>query len=74
MAGKQYVVIGLGRFGSSVARTLHSLGNEVLAIDSDDETIQKISESVTHAVQADAKDYASKNVAGILASSQVIPT
>ena len=30
---KQYAVIGLGRFGTSVARTLCSLGQEVLAID-----------------------------------------
>lgn len=65
MAGKQYVVIGLGRFGSSVARTLHSLGNEVLAIDSDDETIQKISESVTQAVQADATDEGTLKSLGI---------
>lgn len=65
MAGKQYVVIGLGRFGSSVARTLHSLGNEVLAIDSDDEAIQKISESVTQAVQADATDEGTLKSLGI---------
>jgi trk system potassium uptake protein TrkA len=56
MAKKQYVVIGLGRFGSSVAKTLYSLGNDVLAIDSDEALIQEISDSVTHAAQLDATD------------------
>ena len=32
---KQFVVIGCGRFGSSVAKTLYDLGHEVLAIDLD---------------------------------------
>ncbi len=53
---KQFVVIGLGRFGSSVARNLYALGHDVLAIDKDEELIQDISDSVTHAVQADATD------------------
>lgn len=56
MNNKQYVVIGLGRFGISVAKTLYSLGHDVLAVDSDEETIQGIADSVTHAVQADATD------------------
>lgn len=56
MASKQFIVIGLGRFGSSIARTLYSLGNDVLAIDSSEDTIQEIADSVTHAVQADATD------------------
>ncbi len=53
---KQYVVIGCGRFGSSVARTLYNMGHDVLAIDSSKEIIQYISEEVTHAIQADATD------------------
>ena len=53
---KQYVVIGCGRFGSNVARTLNSLGNEVLAIDIDHEKIQYISKEVTYGVQADVTD------------------
>lgn len=53
---KQYVVIGCGRFGSSVARTLYNMGHDVLAIDSSEEIIQYISEEVTHAIQADATD------------------
>ncbi|QGU94966.1 TrkA family potassium uptake protein [Clostridium bovifaecis] len=65
MRRKQFVVIGLGRFGSSIAKTLYSLGNDVLAIDSDEETIQDIADSVTHAVQVDATDENSLRTLGI---------
>jgi trk system potassium uptake protein len=65
MTSKQFVVIGLGRFGSSVAKTLYSLGNEVLAIDADEEIVQDISDSVTHAVQADGTDESSLRSLGI---------
>ncbi len=53
---KQFVVIGIGRFGKSVAERLYQLGHEVLAIDENEEQIQKISDKVTHAVTADATD------------------
>lgn len=56
MANKQFVVIGLGRFGASVAKTLYGLGNDVLAIDMDEDLVQEISDNVTHAVQVDATD------------------
>lgn len=56
MSNKQFVVIGLGRFGLSVAKTLYDLGNDVLAIDIDEDLVQEISDSVTHAVQVDATD------------------
>lgn len=50
---KQFAVIGLGRFGSSLARTLYSMGYEVLAIDLDENRIQEMVNYVTHSVQAD---------------------
>ncbi|KXZ39337.1 trk system potassium uptake protein TrkA [Alkalithermobacter thermoalcaliphilus JW-YL-7 = DSM 7308] len=53
---KQFVVIGCGRFGSSVATTLYGYGNDVLAIDKSEEKVQNISNFVTHAVQADVTD------------------
>ena len=53
---KQFAVIGCGRFGSNIAKTLYNLGHEVLAIDADEETVQDISEEVTYAVQADVTD------------------
>jgi trk system potassium uptake protein len=65
MVKKQYAVIGLGRFGTSVATTLQSLGNEVLAIDSDEERVQKLSEEVTHVVQADTTDENALNSLGL---------
>ena len=51
-----YVVIGLGRFGSSAARQLCALGAEVLAIDTNAELVQQISGDVTSAAVADARD------------------
>ncbi|MEG6617053.1 TrkA family potassium uptake protein [Peptococcaceae bacterium 1198_IL3148] len=53
---KTFAVIGLGRFGSSLAMTLSRMGHEVLAIDQDEDKVEDIIEYVTHAVQADAKD------------------
>lgn len=52
----QYAVIGLGRFGESVARSLMALGHEVLAIDISEEKVQEIADFVTEAVRADAKN------------------
>lgn len=62
---KTYVVIGLGRFGTSVATELCKLGNEVLAIDVDQTNVQNIADQVTHAVTADARDPAVLRALGI---------
>lgn len=51
---KSFAVIGCGRFGSSVAKTLFELENEVLVVDKDPNIVQEVSEYVTNAVQADA--------------------
>ncbi|MGO1200098.1 MAG: potassium channel family protein [Brachybacterium sp.] len=48
------LVIGLGRFGASIALTLEKLGTQVLAIDSSEELVQKFSGQLTHVVRADA--------------------
>ncbi len=53
---KTFLVIGLGRFGSSVATELCSLGNEVLAMDIHEDLVQAAAANVTHAVTADARD------------------
>ncbi|MDD5190988.1 MAG: TrkA family potassium uptake protein [Dehalococcoidales bacterium] len=50
---KQIVVIGLGRFGISVAKTLHEIGHDVLAIDTNEKSVQSISADITHSIQAD---------------------
>jgi len=62
---KQFAVIGLGRFGTSVALSLQELGHEVLAIDSDEDRVQKLSDEVTHVVQADTTDENSLNALGM---------
>lgn len=56
MAKKQYAVIGLGRFGTSIARRLHEAGQEVLGIDLDDESVEDALPFVTHAVVADSTE------------------
>ncbi len=53
---KQIAVIGLGQFGSSLARALFSMKHDVLAIDADEKRVQNIISDITHAVQADATD------------------
>lgn len=53
---KTYAVIGCGRFGSSVAKTLFELGNEVLVIDNNPEILKEISQYATYSVEADAMD------------------
>jgi trk system potassium uptake protein TrkA len=62
---KSFAVIGCGRFGSSVAKTLFELENDVLAIDIDSDTIQGISEYVTRAVKADATQESSLRELGL---------
>ena len=51
---KQVVVVGLGRFGSSVAKELYQTGHDVLAIDLREDNIQELLGQVTYAVKADA--------------------
>jgi trk system potassium uptake protein TrkA len=50
---KQIVIIGLGRFGVSIARTLYTIGHDVLAIDTDEKIVQSVAAEITHAIQAD---------------------
>ena len=62
---KQILVVGLGRFGSSVALTLYKMGHEVLVMDKNSELVQEMADSVTYAVQADATDEAALRSVGI---------
>ena len=50
----QFLVIGLGRFGGALARTLMDLGHEVLGVDADAKTVQDFAERLTHVVEADS--------------------
>lgn len=62
---KQFAVIGLGRFGTSLARTLVKMGHEVLAIDQDEKKVEGLAEEVTQAVQADALEDSTLKSLGI---------
>lgn len=53
---RQFVVLGLGRFGKSIAEELYKNGYEVLAVDRDPEVVQEVSSAVTHVVEADVTD------------------
>ncbi len=53
---KQFVILGAGRFGSSVAIKLMDFGQEVMVVDSNEDTIQNLADKVTYAVQADVTD------------------
>lgn len=58
-------VIGLGRFGTSLALELVKGGREVLGIDSDEKLVQNISDKLTHVIQADSTDEAALREMGI---------
>ncbi len=62
---KQYVVIGLGRFGRNIALALQNIGEEVLAIDNDDEIVQKLSSDLKYVVKADATSQESMEALGV---------
>lgn len=53
---KQFLVIGLGRFGTSVARTLTEEGHNVVGIDTSEERIQRVSEEIADVIKCDATD------------------
>lgn len=53
---RNFVVIGCGRFGSTVAKRLYELGQDVMAVDKDEELINRIAPNVTTAVVCDVTD------------------
>lgn len=63
---RQFAVIGLGRFGWSVAKSLSEKGHQVLAIDKNEELVQGASDFVTEAVQADSMDEKALKAVGIM--------
>ncbi|ASS95232.1 potassium channel family protein [Peribacillus simplex] len=65
MGKRQYAVIGLGRFGTSVAHRLYTAGQEVLGIDVNEERVENSELSVTHAVMADTTEEETLKAIGI---------
>ncbi|PTI85222.1 potassium channel family protein [Mammaliicoccus vitulinus] len=70
--GKEYVVIGLGRFGGSIVRELNALDMDVMAIDADEARVNEYSDIATHAVIADTTDEAVIKSLGIRNFDHVI--
>ncbi|TSA55453.1 MAG: TrkA family potassium uptake protein [Dehalococcoidia bacterium] len=61
----QIAVLGIGRFGYSLANTLYEMGHDVMAMDIDEKRVDAISSHVTHAVQGDATSEAVLKELGI---------
>ncbi len=72
--GKQFAVIGLGRFGRAVASTLSREGNDVLCVDSDEGRVAQVlaDRIATHARQIDSTQPSALREAGIFEQDTVI--
>ena len=66
---KRFVVIGLGNFGSSVAESLHAQGHEVIAVDTNEDSVDRISPHVSRAAVADGRTVAALERIGGVAPS-----
>lgn len=53
---KSVIVLGLGRFGGNVAKTLYELDYEVLGVDNNERIVNEFSRYITHSIQADITD------------------
>lgn len=62
---EQILIIGLGKFGMSVAKTLSEYDCDIMAIDESAELVDKVSEFVTHAARVDAEDIDSLRELGV---------
>ena len=65
MKPKQFAVIGLGRFGTSVAQALYHMGHDVLAVDISEERVNSVMKDVTHVVQVDSTNEAAIRSLGL---------
>lgn len=60
-----FAVIGIGRFGSNVVRTLYEMGHNVLAVDKHEEALRRVQDHSTHSVQLDSTDPEALRAVGI---------
>jgi trk system potassium uptake protein TrkA len=68
----RYAVIGLGKFGATVVRTLHARGHEVIAIDQNRERVQDLRDFSTQAIEADCTDQDTLRALGIHDADAVV--
>ncbi|HOE27101.1 MAG: TrkA family potassium uptake protein [Candidatus Aureabacteria bacterium] len=69
---KQFAVIGAGRFGASVAKTLSEQGCDVILIDNNAERLRALDDLVTQAIELDATDEKALAAAGIAEVDAVV--
>ena len=62
---KTFVILGLGVFGSTIAKKLSSYNHEVIAIDKDMDCVERVSEYVTEAIKADFTDIEQLKAIGV---------
>ena len=73
MRKREFVIFGVGEFGTNVAKTLANSGATVMVVDKDEKQLEKIANSVTHSICADATDPEAMKQAGIAyATEQII--
>lgn len=65
MTRQSFAVIGLGRFGSAMARTLVELGQDVIGIDANEDNVQRVAEFLESVVRLDATDERALRAAGL---------
>ena len=53
---KQIAVLGMGRFGKSIALSLSDMGADVMAVDANPDVLEKVADKVTFAIEADLKN------------------
>lgn len=61
----QYLILGAGNFGTSIAKRLQELGQEVMVMDRDLEVVQRLSDDVTWALQGDVTHEATLRELGV---------
>lgn len=62
---KSFAVLGLGKFGTSVARELAAAGADVMAVDKDKERLQSVADCVTYAIETDIEDTEAMDALGL---------
>ena len=72
MARKEFGVVGLGKFGLSLASSLMNHGQSVVGVDCDPEKVKAASEILTHAYQAEAVDKVALEQLGFAELAEVI--
>jgi trk system potassium uptake protein TrkA len=68
----RYAVIGLGKFGATVVRSLFDRGHEVVAIDRDRERVQDVRDSATQSIEANCTDQDTLRALGIQDADAVV--